>query len=218
VNLYDITTYASVAYAIIGGYCFKSISSNGLRALIFFLCIQVIADLFLIYVFPIGNGHLIRVVYSILKPIEYGVYGFLFYERIRSKASYYYVLLSTTSLCLISGFQWLIDSASLAIATNIILIEGIFVLVLVLLYFRTILLSNSVILLFEDPLFWIATGLLFFYTGNIVATGFYHQLMKISAKLAHNLYLLNYTLNLLNYLLSSIAFVIASKSRRPYVP
>jgi hypothetical protein len=191
-------------------------SPISLRVLVIFKFLQTTADLLLLYVFPIGDGQLIQVTYSIIKPLEYGVYAYLFNDRIRSVFSYRYAWLSSIGVGLISAIQLLFAADSRTVATNIIILQGLLTLILVLLYFRSILFTKNIVLLWNEPLFWIATGLLFFYAGNIVATGFYHQLRQYSIPLAKNLYLLNYTLNMLNFLLTSIAFVIATKTTRSY--
>lgn len=216
-TIIDFLTYSVIVCTIIGGLCYRQMSPVSLRLLVVFFFVQTTADLLLVYVFPIGDGHLIRVVYSFLKPMEYGVYAYLFYDRIRSERSYHYALWSVVGVMTLSMIQLFFLPDSKTVATNVILVEGLLTLVLILLYFRYILFTKTIILLWQEPLFWIAVGLLFFYSGNIVATGFYHQLRQYSVSLAKNLYLLNYTLNILDYLLTSIAFVLSTKIARSYV-
>ncbi len=120
---------------------------------------------------------------------------------------------SLIGLCLFSLYQVAFHITERTAATNVFLAMGILTIILVLSYFSLLIRTNKILRLSDDPVFWIATGLLFFLSGNIVATGFYHKLRANpeTASMARNLYLLNYVLSILKSILFSIAFVIAAR-------
>jgi hypothetical protein len=99
-------------------------------------------------------------------------------------------------------------------ADDVFLIQGICTLCIVLLYFRDILVSKEILILTEEPIFWIATGVLFYTTGNLIATGFFHQMYAYSKPLALSMYKLNYVLNIIMSLLFGVAFVISTRKLR----
>jgi hypothetical protein len=216
-KLFDFTTYLIWLNLVIGIFCFAHLKPIGLRYLLIFQIISAIAEAILIYILPMEDGIYVRYVYCFLKPFEYLVLVILFNVDIREKSKIHFYLITSIILMFIYAFYNLlfqIDSKSSA--NNVIVIEGAFILILVLLYFKATLQNNEVIVLSKEPLFWIATGLLFFYTGNIIATGFYHRLREYSEELAKSLYTLNFILGMLLSILTSFAYIVAYKNNRGY--
>lgn len=212
--LFDLVTYSTWVSVAIGIIFFRKIDTLALRFFIVFQLLGTIAEFFLIYILPMNDGLYVRIVYCSLKPVEYLLFVYLFnYMKAIKRLKYFYLQGSVVVLFCFAIYNLTINIHSESAATNVILLGGCFTIVLVLLYFRDILKSDKVIYLLNDPLFWIATGLLFFYTGNIIATGFYHRLWAYSQGLAKSLYMLNFILNILLSLLLSIAYIVAYKTK-----
>ncbi|GAA4412974.1 hypothetical protein GCM10023187_40730 [Nibrella viscosa] len=147
-------------------------------------------------------------------PLEYAIYVKLYREAgtnlfIKKK----FFTFSIVVLALFGVYQLVFNLNQRTAATDVFTAMGVLTLGVVLLYFWDILRSDQIIILGKDPLFWIATALLFFYTGNLFATGFYHILYSRSPDLAKKLYYLNYILNILRYIMYSIAFAIAARNQ-----
>lgn len=216
-KLFDLETYSIWINLSIGIFCFNKLNLIELRYLIIFQIISAIAEAILIYVLPMKDGIYVRYVYCFIKPFEYTVFVFLFNNNIlKTSRKHYYLILSIIILFIYAFYNLLFKINTKSAANNVIIMEGAFMIILVLLYFKTILQSKEVIILSKQPLFWIATGLLFFYTGNIIATGFYHRLCEYSPELAKSLYTLNFILGILLSILTSFAYIIASKNNKKH--
>lgn len=216
-KLFDFVTYSLWINIIIGVFCFKSLNQHKLRYLLGFQIISSVADFFLIYVLPMQDGLFVRYFYCFLKPFEYLVYIFLFNNKIQKQGAKFYCLIFSFLILFsysIYNIVFRIDSKSAS--NNVIILEGCLVLILVMFYFKDILNSKEVIILTKEPLFWIATGLLFFYSGNIIATGFYHRLREYSKDFAKSLYTLNFILGITMSMLFSIAYLVANKNSRKH--
>jgi hypothetical protein len=215
-TLFDFVTYSIWFSIIVGIVCFKSLKT--LKILLFSQIISAIVDFLLIYVLPITyQGTSVKYSYCFLKPFEYIVFVYIFYSIIiKNLKSYnkYYFVSSIIMLFSCSFYNIIFNFSSKSVVSNVIILEGCFTLILVLLYFRSILKSDEVIILYQEPLFWIATGLLFFFTGNIIATGFYHRLRVFSPEFAKSLYLLNFILGILLSILISLGYIISSKNNK----
>lgn len=212
-KLFDFVTYSIWINIAIGIFCFSNLKSLGLRYLLIFQIISAFAEAMLIYVLPMEDGIYVRYVYCFLKPFEYSVLVYLFNENIKERSRQHdYLLLSILVLFVYAFYNLLFKINTKSAANNVSIMEGCFVLILVLLYFKDALQSKEIVILSIKPLFWIATGLLFFYAGNIIATGFYHRLREYSPELAKSLYTLNFILGILLSVLTSFAYVVADRN------
>ena len=197
----------------IGVYFYKKIGDNSLKLLILFQVLVSIADIFLIYILPKEKGAFVKIIYCTLKPLEYNLYVYMFKKNISiNKLKYYYLLFTPIIMYCLAIYTLIFLLPMKSAATNVILIEGIFTIILVLLYFKEMLDSKEIIDLTKTPLFLIAIGLLIFFSGNIIATGFYHQLKLNSPELAKPLYkLMNHLLGIFQSIMFGFAYYVASK-------
>lgn len=76
-------------------------------------------------------------------------------------------------------------------------------------FFRQIL--NSGDSFFENPNFWIVTGILFFYTGYFFLSGFINYIATKDAVLARKLFTINHLLNIIYYSLITYGFICQRK-------
>lgn len=215
-TLFDFVTYSIWISVGIGIFCFSRIKTNSIKLLIAFQVIGILSDIFLIYILPKEKGNFVRTFYCILKPIEYTIYVIVFNSNTLKKGvKYYYLLVSIITIFSLSIFTLLFRITTKSAATNIILLEGVLVIIVILLYFKDILASKEIIFLSESPRFIIAVGILLFFTGNIIATGFYHQLKIQSPDLAKSLYkLMNHSLGIFQSTTFGYAYFLDSKTLR----
>ena len=203
--------YSYVISAVIGLICWRQISFQPLRVLAVYWAITVLIDLNLEQ-FDAGDGKLIRFFYCLLYPMALGVYVYLFnYEKSSKFLEYWIQWVAVAIVAVVSISYILFNLDKITAANDIFLIQGTCTLYVVLLYFHSILVSNKVMFLSEEPLFWVATGVLFYNAGNVIASGFYHQIYSYSKDLAIALYKLNYILNIVMSVTFSIAFIISAK-------
>ncbi|WP_461102179.1 hypothetical protein [Spirosoma koreense] len=208
----DLTTVGLALCFLIGLFFYQRIVNPAIRWLIIYSGVALLPDLYyLIATDP--EGLYMRIFYCIMFPLEYALYVNIFYPVYNDS--------SRLSLLLITSIAGILFYATLIVLTrigertaaqDIFWVTSIASLLLALLYFQRIIRSGQIVQLNQEPLFWIATGILFFYTGNLIATGFYHRLLVHSKTLARNLYYLNYLLNIIRYILYSIAFYVAAST------
>lgn len=86
-------------------------------------------------------------------------------------------------------------------------VGNLFLLILILRYFITLVASDAILKFKEDPLFWISTGLLLYYLGTFP----YYGLRNIFGLYHQDLYItysyIMYVLNCLMYLMFTLSFI-----------
>lgn len=215
-TLFDIVTYSLWLSVGLGIFFFNKLDSKAIKLLVIFQTIAVSFDIFLIYILPKDKGVFIKAIYSILKPFEYTIYVYLFNSgTIKKGIKYYYLVCSIVVIFAFSIYTLLFLLSSKSAGTNLIILEGILVIILVMLYFKDVLNSKEIINLADDPLFLIGIGLLLFFSGNIIATGFYHQLKAQSPDFAKTLYrLMNHLVGIFQTIMFSYAYYKSYKLNR----
>lgn len=219
-TLFDTVTYCIWISAIVGLIVFKKISDQSLRIFIIFQAISCISDILLIYVLPMGDGRFVRIFYSILKPFEYWVYWMVLNPGGNRKGKrYIYFLASIIFMFSFSIYSLLFRLKSKSLTDDLMLIEGILTIVAVLLYFKDTLLLNQyegkeIINLWDQHQFWIATGLLFFFTGNIIASGFYHKMLVYSPDFTKIFYdYMNLVLGIIQSIIFALSYIVAFRKK-----
>lgn len=211
-----ITTYAFRISLLVGIIYYKKMIPTKLRLWVWFMGLGVLID-YILLTYTDGNGkpyqQLVRTLYGILRPIELLVIFYFYKNKIKDK----YLITFLKVICGVSIFYatyklfYDINDYS---STSIFIYCGISEVIIILLYFWSLLRSREIIMLQKEPLFWIATSLLFFYSGNIISTGFYHQINLYSKNLSQSLYKLNYILNIMQSLTFSYAFYMSTLKKR----
>lgn len=202
--------------ALVGVVCYGRTTLTTLRVFMLWIWIWAMADITL-YLFydAIPNGRLLRIIYCLLDPLHYLVYAYIFiltqYTYSKLKIAIW-VIFGLFVLYSVWQLVFYLDVRS--IVTDSFLIKSTLCLLLVLYYFGDIILSNKVLVLSDTPLFWIATASLFYFSGNIIATGLFHQLLQNNKQWANTLYKLNYILEIVVYLFAISVFILASKKKR----
>ena len=212
----SITLYFTT---LVGLTCYKRIKPTSAKVFVLWYIVWALADIgFYVYQGFFSNGNrgnvmkVVQITYCLLDPFYYLTYAYVF-------------LLVHQPINLIQRFIWVVFVFFLSfsfyqlahqldersIANDSFLIKSILILLIVLYYFWTLIQSNQIIIPSKEPLFWIATGSLFFFTGNIISSGFFHELFSYSKEWARILFKLSYILEIVLYLFSILAFVISSK-------
>lgn len=160
-----------------------------------------IVEIFARYVVTRPNHWL----YNLYLPIEYLLFSALYYvtfplkyiRRIIIFCSSFlivFVIINITCLQKINEFN-----------TYTLLISGSLILTWVFLYFKLLLQKKEYINLLREPMFWISTGLLFFYAGNVFVAGTLNYFIKADLTIAK---LMLQMIKLLNILMFSL-FIVA---------
>ena len=207
-----ITTYAFRISFLVGISCYRKMIPTKLRLWVWFMGLGVLVD-YVLLTYTDENGKpyqsLVRILYGILRPIELLVIFYLYKDKISNK----YLTTFLKVICVVSIFYAiykLFYDVNDYSSTSIFIFCGISEIIIILIYFWSLLRSKEIMVLQKEPLFWIATSLLFFYSGNIISTGFYHQINSYSKSISQSLYKLNYILNILQSLIFAYAFYIST--------
>jgi hypothetical protein len=207
-----ITTYAFRISFLVGIICYRKMIPTKLHLWVWLMGLGVLVDYILLnYTDENGKPYqsLVRILYGILRPIELLVVFYIFSYKIKGK----YLNTFLKVVCGVSVFYAtykLFYDVNDYSSTSIFIFCGISEIIIILFYFWSLLKSKEIITLQKEPLFWIATALLFFYAGNIISTGFYHQINLFSKSLSQSLYKLNYILNIMQSLVFGYAFYIST--------
>ncbi len=148
---------------------------------------------------------------NIFTTIEFLFYSWLFYKEIKNR-SFKKIIISATPLLII------------AIVTNVFFIQGlhtmhtytflpgsVLMVCFIFLYFYDLFLHDQVVSLSKNPMFWICTGLLFYYPGMFCVYAFFHAVSTEMAEEYGKIYIL--MANIFNIILYS-CFTIAFLCRR----
>ncbi len=200
-------TYSSIALAIVGIILFGRLEPK-IKPLAFCYAFMVLADIVISYIIIDKTGKLYRALYCIQKPIEYCIFVYTFDKSI-SKDYKLYLWITVILLFIFGIYQLIFNINDISAATDVILIYSVLSIILALLFFNYVLVSKIVFDPLKSSLFWVATGLLFYYCGNVFSTGFYHRIYNYSKSAAFALYYLNYILGIVQMCLFCLAYIIS---------
>lgn len=148
------------------------------------------------------------ILYSIYAPISLLILSFFFYIIIDN------VQIKKVILCLGLLFgliQVLYIYINLNIGYNFRVFMGAIIILSAysIIFFRQLL--NAEASFFENPNFWIVTGILFFYTGYFFLSGFINYISTKDPILARKLFTINHLLNIIYYSLITYGFICQRK-------
>lgn len=131
--------------------------------------------------------------------IQFLFYFFLFFKVFTKKWLRYFVVLAAVVFAGYDILSFLFGHSFLIFNQTSNSLGSILIIVCSLLYFRVLFLSDTVVNYFRLPMFWIATGLLFYFTGNFA------YLSLVGYIVQHNLdkggYFYAYAMTALNFIL-----------------
>ncbi|MDB5200000.1 MAG: hypothetical protein JWO92_1963 [Chitinophagaceae bacterium] len=194
---------------------YKKLHPAWLRLFFYFLVFTLAVDAgaaFYSQYFKKSN-HLILNIYL---PVNFGFYFLLFFKaferrsfkRFASLAFILFILFYLCDIIFIEGFYYFnIYSFCLG---------SILIVLCCLLYFMWLFTSDRVMNYFKMPMFWISTGLLFFYTGNLVQMSLMKYIIDNGLDPGSRIYdFIMVTLNVLLYGAFTISFICNQAWRKP---
>lgn len=201
---------------IIGFICFKKMKPNYLR--IFLGWMTLLSSSEIIFYFFYNHPAivlLVSLIYCFIYFLGYLIYSYIFYKRLQHLQLFKrYLIISVIFYGIFSIYSLIFRLNERNADNDSFLILSLLLIILMLYFFWQIISSKENIYLTKEPLFWIATGTLFYYTGNFIATGFFHRLVLSSKEFAIMLYKLNHILAIAQYILFSIAFILSTKKTK----
>lgn len=158
------------------------------RPLIYYLLIIAIASSLKIYIgLILHRSNLFVDHFS--TPLEYAALSVLFYHSLERRFVKRVIIISipgfiALSICL-SMFVDRLPNDNNSIAK---VVRALLSTTWILLFFRQLLISDKVLNVTGEPLFWIYTSFLFYFLGTMVLQGFFMDLIKLERELAYQLY------------------------------
>ncbi|MDN4166660.1 hypothetical protein QWY31_14210 [Cytophagales bacterium LB-30] len=144
-------------------------------------------------------------IFNLFVPLLMASLLLLFYRQLVKWQNYIPVLLSVGVL--IYSLYWTF-SRSLFFSvfnTNLLVIGSVCLLIVTLLYFYAVLQRDIPIL--SEPLFWVATGIMFFFGGTLIHSLMQDYLLSFGNKVAKKMFQVVQILGILFYLTFGFAFV-----------
>lgn len=205
----NITLLINIAVAF---YFYKMLEPRWLRLFAWFLIItlltQAAGSLYSNYTYR--SNHFI---FNIYIGIEYLFYFFLFYRAFNNKKMKYLIVIFAMAFVVFYVANIFFGKGLFIFNTATYTLGSILTIISCLLYFVFLFLSNETINYFRMPMFWIATGLLFYYVGDSVYMSLLDYIVKNNIDNGGHVYaIITVILNLLLYVLFTFGFL----SNRPW--
>jgi hypothetical protein len=141
---------------------------------------------------------------SMYVPIECLLFSFLYFCYFREKQIRYFILTASGVLVTFSVINILWIQGINDFNTYSVFASGGLILTCVFYYFRKLLRQKEYINPLRDLMFWISTGLLFFYAGNIFIVGTINYFNEADKEIAHLLVMM---IKLLDIIMFSLIII-----------
>lgn len=212
-NLYDYTVLLCFLTSI---FCFRKLKQSVLVWFIPLLGIVLVVEWGSVFRnFQInGSNHWI---FNILTTIEFVFYFCLFYHapnQLKAKTAAFFTavffpVVVIANCIFFQGFN--------QFHTNTYVLGSLLIVLFACLYFRQLLQTPAEINLFRIPFFWIATGLLFFYAGQVVVMAIFPHLAYAKDETFTEIFFtVVHNLNVLLYCCFIVAFLCQRKTINSY--
>ena len=202
-----ISSIPAIVCLLTGIVLYRRLQPKWLRLFIYFLlltmAVEVIATFYSQY-FKKSNHFIV----NIYLPLSFGFYFFIFYKTFETKKNkiicsitfIIYLLFFLCDIIFIEGF-YSFNSYSYSLGSILIVF-------CCLLYFMWLFTSDRVMNYFKIPMFWISTGLLFFFVGSLVEMSLFKYMMNNHLDIDGRIYqFIMITLNIVLYGAFTISFL-----------
>ncbi len=205
--LFHIRNYFELAAFIISVLCYPGLRGTPLRTFPLFLFFIVVVELAGNYISAVlrhGNAWL----YNISTTLEFVFYAYIFrlqlkdpaFKKAASRFMIFYPMLVLLNLLFIQGF--------LRFHSYTMVVGSILIIIFCCFYFYELLQNPREGDLLRDPMFWISTGVLFFYLGDLSYNLLFNLLQEYAAHTGGKLFQsINNNLILMLYSCFIIAFL-----------
>ena len=199
--------YFVLIIAIIVGVCrYRLLIHAGLIWAIPYLLMNFIAETYGIFVKESDYW-----IYNIATFLEFIFYFFIFYRALSGSGmrkiilwfSCLYFPFAIVNIVLIQGIHHF--------HTNSFLVGSVFLIFLAIAYLRQVIMNIEIINPLRQSMFWITTGVLFFYLGSFFYLGFFEYMQEFHSSLIPIFRQILNLLNVILYFFYIIAFNVRSK-------
>jgi hypothetical protein len=143
-------------------------------------------------------------------PIEYALFAWLYFTSFETKSIRKFILFSVPTFAATSVFVSLLIQPITSNNSLMVMLESLVIVVLAILFFREVIVLQRVPMLQRYPLFWLNTGLLFYFVGSIFFEGVSNYSLEISNDLARRVYFVSFVFKYLLFILFIVSFYCTS--------
>ena len=193
-----------------GVLTWKKFKSTPMNKFILYLAFIVIAEITgnIMVRYKLKEENNILFTYLVI-PAEYLFFFYLFYTILKSKWQKRLVIVSTALLLISMLYEknFLKDGETYSFESFSYSVSNILLLIIIIAYLISFVRSDQILFYKNNPVFWIALGLLFFYLGSFPLFAMYHYLWALDKKLFLTYWHVVFVLNCIMYCLFSISFL-----------
>jgi hypothetical protein len=210
----SLDTYFETGALIVSVLSYRAIKGTAFRLFPLFLFLTVLVELAGRYMRVVLHQHNTWL-YNISTTLEFIFYAYIFnrtfhtgtYKRLAGQFMIFYPLAVLSNMTFIQGF--------IVFHSYTMILGSFFMIVFCCLFFHEVFLNPLELELHKEPMFWISTGILFFYLGDFSYNLWYNILVKYSLDKGRNLFTyINNNLILVLYSCFTIAFLCRRSPRR----
>jgi hypothetical protein len=139
--------------------------------------------------------------------IEFSFYGLFFYQVLRGVFIKNLIRVFLVTFPLFSIYNITLGQGLHVFNHHTFIFGGVMVVMLCVMYFYELMRSPSYVDIIREPVFWIATGVIFFYIGTLPYFGLINYLFKHFPEIAKSYFVIVKVLNILLYILFTIAYL-----------
>ena len=218
-SLLSVNICFELAAFTVSALAYPKLKGTPLRLFPFFLFFIVLVEFTGRFMVTVLKLHSNQWFFNITTTIEFVFYAYIFelqlrdaaYKRIASRFRLFYPLLVLLNLLFVQGFM--------NFHSYTMVVGSIFMVIFCGLYFYELLLNPLEGELRRDPMFWISTGILFFYLGDLSYDLLFNLLQKYATNTSGKLFQnINNNLILMLYSCFVIAFLCRKNPRKSLSP
>jgi hypothetical protein len=109
--------------------------------------------------------------YNLYLPVEFLLFTALYYFAFTTPRIKRIVLTGSVLLVLFAVWNMIAGQGFYSFNTYTVLVSGLLILTWIFFYFRELLRRSEYVTLTREPMFWISSGMLVFYLGNVFVAG-----------------------------------------------
>ena len=171
--------------------------------MLFTILVQIVG-----YIYSLDFKKSNHFIFNIYLLIQFLFYFGIFYKTFQTKKLKLLAILASIGFIVYSFSNFLYEPGFYTFDTSSNTLGSVLTIIFCLLYFVSLFKSEEFINYFKIPMFWISTGLLFFFVGNFMYLSFIDYIIKYNLDKSGSVYwFIMITLNLLLYSLFSIGFL-----------
>ena len=213
-KLFDFVNYSIWISALVGIYFYPKLEPKSLQLWVVFVVGVIFVEMVLPQLIFIDEKHYYQRLYTIIRPIEYLIIAYCYFDLSSSRElKIKLIKISTIVYFLYSFFQLVTSYNDKFLGNNTSIVSYTLFIILTVIYYQELLVSNEIIQLHKSPLFIYSIGIFIFCCGNVIVTGFYLKIAQQDKEIARTLYrFMNYGLLIIKSISLVIAFYVANKN------